>query len=245
MDDAQPGGVEQLRQGRAQSVGPGQRLLDAHRLTDMGQETPDRVEPRGRPAVPVDRVVDDPDDARAIGPVQAHIDAVPGVGAGQQLVVCRGGLQLPLGVEAGNVVQPAVGGMPQAEDAFVHGVVDLVVLALQFPVPVPTKEVPRQVDADVLFGVPVADHHAAAVREKGLVDKRRSGRPVVMVERHLVQRSQNAVERLPFAHDCAFACGRSAGLILIRLGGKYSPFFRIISATTSRTIVVGAHSPRR
>ena len=92
LHNAQPCVVEQRRQGRTQRAGPGQRLLRAHALTDMGQETLDRVELGGRPDVPVDRVVDDPDDPRAIRPVQAHVDAVAGAGAGQQLVVRRGGL---------------------------------------------------------------------------------------------------------------------------------------------------------
>ena len=42
----------------------------------MGQEAPDRVELGGRPAVPVDGVLDGPHDARAVGSVQAHIDGV-------------------------------------------------------------------------------------------------------------------------------------------------------------------------
>ena len=76
LHDAQPRGVEQIRERRARGAGPVQRLLDAQGLTDMGQETPDRVEPGGRPAVPVEGVVDDPHDARAVGSVQAHIDGI-------------------------------------------------------------------------------------------------------------------------------------------------------------------------
>ena len=84
-----PGVVEHLRQRRAQRAGTDQRLLDAHGLTDVRQEPPDRVELRGRPAVPADRIVDAPDDVRAAGAVEAHDDPVPGVGAHQHLVVCR------------------------------------------------------------------------------------------------------------------------------------------------------------
>ena len=67
-----------------------------------------------------------------------------GVGADQNLIVYRGGLQLLLGQEIGCVEQPSVGGMPHEGDAFVQGVVDLVVLALQFPVPLPVEELPKK-----------------------------------------------------------------------------------------------------
>ena len=43
LGDAQSGCVEQLRKRRAQGASPGQRLLDVHRLTVMGQQTPNSV----------------------------------------------------------------------------------------------------------------------------------------------------------------------------------------------------------
>ena len=101
--------------------------------------------------------------------------------------------------------QPAVGEMPEAGDPFVQGVVVLEVIALQVPVPFSTEEGPRKVDPDVLVGAPVAEHHAAAVRLEGLVDQRGGTRPVGRVERHVVQRGQNALERRAFAHRRAFA----------------------------------------
>ena len=117
------------------------------------------------------------------------MDAVPGLAAGQYLVVCRGGLQFLLGVEVGNVDQLAVGETPHARDPFVQGVVVLPVIALQFPAPFSTDEVPRGVDPDGLVGAPVAERHTAAVRTEGFVDQRGGGRPVGTVERHRVQRS--------------------------------------------------------
>ena len=41
LHDAQSGGVKQLRKRPAQSAGPGQRLLNAHSLTNMRQQIPD------------------------------------------------------------------------------------------------------------------------------------------------------------------------------------------------------------
>ena len=218
--------VEQRRQGRTQRAGPGQRLLRAHALADMGQETLDRVEPGGRPAVPVDRVVDDPDDPRATRPVQAHVDAVAGAGAGQQLVVRRGGLEFRLGVEVGDMAQPAVGETPHARGPFVPGVVGLEVFPLQRPVPLSADERPRKEDPDVLFGVAVAEHHAAAVRAEGVVDERGGARPVRTVERRFVQRGQDGVERLPFAHRRAVACDPTATPIPIGSCAKNPPSFR-------------------
>ena len=115
--------------------------------------------------------------------------------------------------------QPAVGEMPQAGDPLVQGVVVLEVPALPVSVPLSTEEIPRKVDLDILFGAPVAEHHAAAVRAESFLDQRRGARPVGRVERHLVQRGQNALERLPFTHRRAFACPRS--------GGKSPPTVRI------------------
>ena len=97
--------------------------------------------------------------------------------------------------------QLAVGGMPHAGGPFVQRVVNLVILALQFPVPLPAEELPQEIDPDVLFGVPIAEPHAAAVRAEGLIDQRGGGRPVGRVERHFVQRCQDALERNSPAHE--------------------------------------------
>ena len=223
LDDAGPGGLEQFRERRAESTGAGQRLPDPHVLTDMGQETPDRVELHGRPAVPVDRVVDGPDDARAVGPVQANVDAVLGVSQRQPLVECYRGVQLRLGVEVGNVDQLAVGENTQTRDPFVQEVVELEVVALQFPVPLPAIVEARKIDLDVSSGASVAEHQGVAVRAEGVVDQPGGARPVGIVERRLVQQGQDAFERVPFAHERAFARGRPMGPIPIVSGGKRSP----------------------
>ena len=97
--------------------------------------------------------------------------------------------------------QLAVGEMPHAGDPFVQGIVGLEVEALQFPVPLPTEEGPCKVDPNVLFGGPVAEHHAAAVRAEGVVDERGDARPAGWVERRLVQRGEDALERFAFAHE--------------------------------------------
>ena len=64
-----------------------------------------------------------------------------------------------------------------------------------------------------------------------------------IVERRLVQRSQNAVERLPFTHRRAFARPRSVGPFPIGLGGKSPPTIRICSAASLHADVVGAPLP--
>ena len=57
-------------------------MLNAHGLADMGQKAPDPIELPGRPALPVDRVIDQPGEAGAAGPVHPHVQAVPGLAAG-------------------------------------------------------------------------------------------------------------------------------------------------------------------
>ena len=65
----------------------------------------------------------------------------------------------------------------------------------------------------------------------------------VGVKRHLVQRGQNAVERLAFAHRRAFAWPRPVGPTPIGSGGKSPPTIRICSAASLHTDVVGAPLP--
>ena len=89
LKDAHPGGVEQFRQRFAQGTGIGQRLPDTKDLADVGQQTPDQVELCGRPVLPVHRVVDFQEDARAIGPLQAHVDGVSAVGMGIEHCILR------------------------------------------------------------------------------------------------------------------------------------------------------------
>ena len=72
-----------------------------------------------------------------------------------------------VGVEVGDMDQPAVGETPHARGPFVPGVVGLEVFPLQRPVPLSADERPRKEDPDVLFGVAAAEHHAAAVRAAG------------------------------------------------------------------------------
>ena len=62
--------------------------------------------------------------------------------------------------------QTAVGETPEARDPFVPAVVVLEVFPLHCPVPLSVDERPRREHPDVLFGVAVADHHAAAVRAR-------------------------------------------------------------------------------
>ena len=116
--------------------------------------------------------------------------------------------------------QSAVGETPQARDSLVPAVVILEVGALQFPLPLSTRDAPGEIGSDVLFEGPLAEHHAVAVRAQRVIDEPGGGRPALAVERRLVQRSHDAVERIPFAHDGTFPCARSAGPISIGSVGK-------------------------
>ena len=107
--------------------------------------------------------------------------------------------------------QPVVGEAPHAGHGFVHGIVGLQVVTLQVPPPLPEMVDPHEVQPVVAFGLPVAAHQSAAMGAEGLVDQRRGARPAGRVERRLVQRGEDAVERVQLASGHGFTGGRSAG----------------------------------
>ena len=177
LDDARTGGVEQLRKGRAQSARALQRLTDAHVLADMGQETPDQVEPGGRPVASVDRVVDAPKNARAARPVQADVDAVLGMHAATELVVQYGGLQFLFGEDVGNMTQLAVWELRYARDPLVKQVgIPRSTRAPDSRAPKSLVQEPRKVDLDVFPGVYVGGGQAVAAHAEGIVDQRGGSR---------------------------------------------------------------------
>ena len=128
---------------------------------------------------------------------------------------------------------------------FVHGVVNLGVLALQFPVPLPTKELPQEIDPNFFSGAPVTERQAAAVRTESFVDQRGGGRPMGTVEHHLVQRGQNALEGLAFTHRHAFARPRSVGPIPIGSGRRSPPAITMCFAASPHADVAGPRCQRR
>ena len=86
--------------------------------------------------------------------------------------------------------------MPQAGNAFVNGMVGPQPETLQILAPLPAKAGPHEVDPIVLVRLPVAARQGVAMRAEGLVDQRRGGRPAGRVERRLVQRREDALERV-------------------------------------------------
>ena len=97
-----------------------------------------------------------------------------------------------------------VGETPQTRDSFVQVVVDLEVLALQFPVPLPAIVEARKVDLDVFPGLSGAAHQGVTVRAKGDVDEPGGVRPVGIVQCSLVQRCQDLIELVPVTHTRTF-----------------------------------------
>ena len=116
---------------------------------------------------------------------------------------------------------------------FVQGVVDLVVLALHFGMPLPAEELPQEENPDIARGISLAEHHAAAVRAESFVDQRGSSRPEGAVERRLVQHGHDAFERLPLAHERAFACAHTVGPIPM-VSADVRPTHRRCAAGPSR-----------
>ena len=181
-------------------------MSDAHILTNTGQEALDQFDLGGGPAIAVNGIVDDPDDARAVGPIQAHVDAVLDMAAEQRFVVGWGGLQLRVGVEVDGLDRLAVGQAPDPRDSFVHGVVEIEILAFPFPVALSAVEEPRVEDPDAVPGVPGTEHQAIALGAQHVIHEAGGRRPVDVIERGLVQRRHNPVKRVSFTHGSAFTC---------------------------------------
>ena len=76
LDDAQPGGGEQVGERRAQGAGARQHLPDADELLDMGQQPLDHRDPRRPPALRVDGIVQAPADVGAGQPGELDVQAV-------------------------------------------------------------------------------------------------------------------------------------------------------------------------
>ena len=90
--------------------------------------------------------------------------------------------------------------MPQARYAFVDGMVDLEVLALQVSAALPAVVEPDKAYADVVLRA-FADQAGVACQAAGLVDQGRGGWPACVVEHGVVQRRQDALEHVSAAHD--------------------------------------------
>lgn len=87
MDNPDPLSRKQLGQGSAQCSGRGQRQAGSSKLTDMRQQAPEHLQPRGCPACGVHRIGSRPDDARAVGAVKPYVQAVLRTGHGQSFAV--------------------------------------------------------------------------------------------------------------------------------------------------------------
>ena len=118
----------------------------------------------------------------------------------QGLVVGTRGLQLPGRVLVADVDQTTVGLLPQARYAFVDGMVDLEVLALQVSAALPAVVEPDKAYADVVLRA-FADQEGVACQAAGLVDQGRGGWPACVVEHGVVQRRQDALEHVSAAHN--------------------------------------------
>ena len=93
----------------------------------------------------------------------------------------------------------AVGQLPQARDGFVDGTVDVEVLTLQIFPALPAVVEPDEENPDVV-GRSFADQEGITRQAAALVNQGRGVRPVGIVEHGLVQRPQDALECVLFAH---------------------------------------------
>ena len=89
----------------------------------------------------------------------------------------------------------------QAGNAFVPGVVNLIILVLPILPPLPTMAEPCEEYLHVVVRVPLAESKHVALCPAGFIDQLGGSMPVNIVEHGVVQRHQDAVEQVPFAHD--------------------------------------------
>ena len=197
--------VEQTGEGRTHGLGRSQRLAHLHELTDVGYEAPDGGELPGLPAAG-GRIGEGPDDAQAVQPIQAHVQAVLGAGVAQTVVVHRRGLQLALGVEVRDVYQAAVGQLAQTRQTFVPRVVELEIVALQVLAALAALVEAGKQDADVVAGA-LGNHQLVAGHAAGVVDEGGGCGPVGVVEHGLVQGGKDAVISVELVHAVSWPFG--------------------------------------
>ena len=176
-------------------------------MAQMRQQPPDRLDPLRGPAVPVDGIADRPHDARSVGSVEAHEEAVLAAHARQQLVVDHRGLAFRLGRERRDMRELAVGQAPDTSKPLVDRVVDPVIRAFQFPAALAARADPGE--EDVVARRPVAVHQQGAMEPDRLVDQAGGRSPARIGERRRVQRLQDAVEGIPAVHRRPLPPGRS------------------------------------
>ena len=90
--------------------------------------------------------------------------------------------------------------LPEARHPFVHGMVVFDVVALEVFVALPPEVEPDDAQPDVVLRA-FDDDEAIACQAAGLVNQGRGGRPAGIVKHRVVQRRQDAVERVLLAHD--------------------------------------------
>ena len=89
VEDADPRVIEQGGHGRLVRLGADQRLPDADKLPDMGQQPFDRRDLGRPPAIRGHGITEAPADVGGIRPVQTHVQAILVLGPEQYLVVGR------------------------------------------------------------------------------------------------------------------------------------------------------------
>ena len=121
------------------------------------------------------------------------------MGAGGELVVRPGGLDLAFGIELSDVGDAAVGQLPDPRHPFVPWVVVFQVIPLQVLAPLAPVVGGGEDDADIVAGT-LAHQQGVARRAARVVDEGGDGRPVGIVEHGPVQRGEDAVEGVEVAH---------------------------------------------
>ena len=89
VDDPNPGILQQGGRGRGPRPGPDQRLPDAHKVPDLGQQPLQQRDLHRPPAIRGHRIAETPGYVGAIRPVQAHVQALLVVAPTQEVVVAR------------------------------------------------------------------------------------------------------------------------------------------------------------
>ena len=106
---------------------------------------------RRAPAFRAHGIPEGPAQVGAFEPLQAHVQAFLVVALEEGLIVSRGGLQLLGRVQRLDRHQTTFGQLPEARDAFVEGVVDFQVLALQIDTALPAGIEPDELHPDVVL----------------------------------------------------------------------------------------------
>ncbi len=202
MEDPDARTGQEGGRARARHLRFDQRLAHDGELANVRMEFPEQPDLIGSPASALGGIAEPPYDTQVVRGVQPHVEAVPRLRVDQRLVVGGRGLLLRVGVQISRGHQPP--GL-QARDAgggFVSGPVIVEVPGLPVLAAASGEADPRKEDCR-MGPLRLMERQGAAAHAIDLAHRAIRLGPPRFVERGLVKRCQDAIERTRRRRHCA------------------------------------------